>query len=100
MGMWLSLRANLTPYFCSIFWLQLIVRTYLYLCVSIYFFISAEWKLPIQQKKNPFHRDEPYKDISREEYMRQQPTFFLLYPHGEGGKGDSLVKVEGGSLAR
>ena len=26
--------------------------------------------------------------------------FFLLYPHGEGGKGDSLVKVEGGSLVK
>ena len=26
--------------------------------------------------------------------MRYQPTF-LLYPHGEGGKGDSLGKVEG-----
>ena len=26
--------------------------------------------------------------------------FFLLYPHGEGGKGDSLVKVEGGSFVK
>ena len=51
------------------------------------------------KKKTPFHRDEPYKDISREEYMQQQPTF-LLYPHGEGGKGDSLVKVEGGSFVK
>ena len=25
---------------------------------------------------------------------------FLLYPHGEGGKGDSLVKVEGGSFVK
>ena len=31
--------------------------------------------------------------------MQLQPTF-LLYPHGEGGKGDSLVKVEGGSFVK
>ena len=75
--------------------------TYVSESVRVYiFFHLCRMKTTNTATKKPFHRDEPYKDISREEYMRQQPTFFLLYPHGEGGKGDSLVKVEGGSFVK
>ena len=45
--------------------------TYVSVSVRVYIYFSSLQNENYQySKKNPFHRDEPYKDISREEYMR------------------------------
>ena len=68
MGM--SLRANRTPYFCSIF----VATNSTYVSVSVrfytFFHLCRMKTTNTAKKKKTFHRDEPYKDISREEYMR------------------------------
>ena len=51
--------------------------TYVSVSVRVYiFFHLCRMKTTNTAQKNPFHRDEPYKDISREEYMR---TFFYIH---------------------